>query len=220
MLNRRALERANADSGAFEALETYGHRFTQAGRFRIDVREDDLVVARHSLEVVDDRSATPQVRIDVGRSAGRPKKDCGCADLGSREPLAAGGAALWWTSGNEQRMSIAGVRIEPGGDRESFDSRELGEGDFFSRVFLRPGTYRLINQLSRAEGRITVTSPRRAGGPDRNPSIAQSAVRVLCRERGFDPAEIELERGQGVVWFVVESALYRIVVEPTAGAGT
>jgi hypothetical protein len=214
MLNRRALERANADSGAFQMLETYGHRFTRAGRFRIDIRRDDVVVARHSLEVVDDRSAAPQVGIDVGRSEGPPKDDCRCADLGSTERLAAGGAAFWWTSANERKMSVAGVRIEPGGEREAFDSRELQEGDFFSRVFLRPGTYRLVNQLSRAEGRITVTNPRRAGGPDRNPGVAQSAVRVLCREGEFDPAEIELERGQGVVWFVVEPAPYRIVVEP------
>ena len=216
MLNRRALERTNADSGAFQALETYGHRFARAGRFRIDVRSDDMVVARHSLEVVDDRSASPQVRIDVGRSAGRrPKDDCCCAGGSGRERLAAGGAALWWTSGIEQKVSIAGVRIEPGGERESFDSRELGEGDFFSRVFLRPGTYRVINHLGRAEGQITVTSLRRAGGPDRNPGVAQSAVRVLCVARGFDPEKIELERGQGVVWFVVEPARYRIVVEPT-----
>jgi hypothetical protein len=214
MLSRRTLERANADSAAFQALETYGHRFTRAGRFRIDVLKDDVVVARHSLEVVDERSASPSVRIDVGRSAGRPKDDCGCADLGGSERLAAGGAALWWTSGNEQKLSVSGVRIEPGGELESFDSRELGEGDFFSRVFLRPGTYRLTNQIGRAEGRIIVTNPRRAGGPDRKPGVAQSAVRVLCSERGFDPAEIELERGQGVVWFVVEPARYRIVVEP------
>jgi hypothetical protein len=164
--------------------------------------------------VVDDRSASPQVTVDVGRSGGPPKDDCGCADLGSTERLAAGGAALWWTSANEQKMSIAGVRIDPGGDRETFDSRELGEGDFFSRVFLRPGTYRVVNQLSGAEGRIAVTNPRRAGGSDRNPGVAQSAVRVLCRERGFDPAEVELERGQGLVWFVVEPTRYRIVVEP------
>ena len=214
MLNRTALERANADSGAFQALETYGHRFTQAGRFRIDVRRGDVVVARHSLEVVEDRSAAPQVIVDVGRAARSTRDDCGCADLGSSERLAAGGVALWWTSANEQKMSVAGVRIEVGGEREGFDSRELQEGDFFSRVFLKPGTYRLVNQLGRAQGRITVTNPRRAGGPERNPGVAQSAVRVLCRERGFDPAEIEVERGQGVVWFVVEPARYRIVVEP------
>jgi hypothetical protein len=72
----------------------------------------------------------------------------------------------------------------------------------------------VVNQLSGAEGRIAVTNPRRAGGSDRNPGVAQSAVRVLCRERGFDPAEVELERGQGLVWFVVEPTRYRIVVEP------
>jgi hypothetical protein len=214
MLNRRALESANADSGAFQALDTYGHRFTRSGRFRIDVRRDDAVVGRYSLEVVDDRSASPQVTLDVGGSARPPKDDCCGGDFGSSERLAAGGAALWWTSANEQKMSIAGVRIDPDGDRETFDSRELGEGDFFSRVFLRPGTYRMVNRLSSAEGRIAVTNPRRAGSSARNPGVAQSAVRVLCRERGFDPAEVELERGQGLVWFVVEPTRYRIVVEP------
>jgi len=214
MVNRRALESVKADSGAFQALEAYGHRFTEAGRFRIEVLRDDVVVARHSLEVVDDRSGSPQVGIDVGRSAGSAKDDCGCAELGGAERLAAGGAALWWTTGNEQNLSVAGTRIDPGGDRETFDSRELGEGDFFSRVFLRPGVYRLANRHGDGEGRITVTNPRRAGGKERNPGIARSAVRVLCRERGFDPAEVELERGQGLVWFVVEPARYRIVVEP------
>jgi hypothetical protein len=214
MLNRRALESANADSGAFQALETYGHRFTRSGRFRIDVRSDEAVVARYSLEVVDDRSAAPQVTVDVGRSAAPPKDDCRCADVAGNERLAVGGAALWWTSANDQKMSIAGVRIDPGGDRESFDSRELSEGDLFSRIFMRPGTYRVVNRVSGAKGRIAVTNPRRAGGSDRNPRVAQSGVRVLCRARGFDPVDIEIERGQGVAWFVVEPVRYRIVVGP------
>jgi len=215
MMSRRVFATTNADSGALQALEAYGHRFTEPGRFRIAVREDEIVVARHALEVSDDRSASTQLTFDVGRSPGS-QSDCGCSDFDpsrTARTLAVGGVALWWTSGVERKLSISGVALEATTRDQAFDSRELGEGDVFSRVLLRPGQYRLANRLSGAEGRVVVTNPRHAGAPDRKPGIAQSAVRVICGDRGFEPAEIEIERGQGVAWFVVGSTRYRITVE-------
>jgi hypothetical protein len=215
MLNRRALSSVQVDSASLQPLETYGHRFTQPGLFRIDLRRNGVVVARHSLEVVEDLAAPGQAMIDVGRLVD-PQEVCGCreAEPGNRRIVAAGGVGLWWTGGREQGLSLTGIAVRRDGVTEAFDSRELTEGDLFSRIFLRPGTYRLQNRAARAEGQIRVTNPRRAGDADRDPGVAGHALSVMCRAGGFDPADIELVRGQGIVWFVVEATPYRIVVEP------
>ena len=68
-----------------------------------------------------------------------------------------------------------------------------------------------------AKTRAWSTSRRVAvSGATGDPAVADRAASVLCRDSGFQPVELKLVRGQGVVWFVTERRPYRILITPSA----
>jgi hypothetical protein len=64
----------------------------------------------------------------------------------------------------------------------------------------------MANGAGDGEGRgvVEVEAGGRVGSDRRSPDVADRAASVICRDSGFEPVEIKLVRGQGVVWFVTE----------------
>ncbi len=90
-----------------------------------------------------------------------------------------------------------GKAAEDSKQQNQFDSGELKGEDIFSAVILRPGTYSASNSLAgKAKGKITVGYPKIGKTAYRPPSPAK----VVCSDRGFEPANLELQPGQAVLF--------------------
>src|SRR5262249_7807696 len=95
-----------------------------------------------------------------------------------------------------------------------YDSRVLAEGDIFSAVVIRPGTYSVTNALTGATGEIVVSYPRIDDKPYRPPNPAN----IECSPGSFEPPRIALQPGQGMLFHAgVRSHIIIRLLQPDDG---
>jgi hypothetical protein len=99
----------------------------------------------------------------------------------------------------------SGSKDEAKGKR-GFDSRRLGPDDIFTLTLLRPGDYRVVNELGKYEGVITVAYPVIGDRPYRPPSPQE----VEVNEGAFQPSTIKLQPAQGVIFKIRTAARIKI----------
>jgi hypothetical protein len=97
------------------------------------------------------------------------------------------------------------VVIQPGGGgggggagtAGGFDSRQLGPGDVFTTVLVRPGRYDLANTLGGSPGTLTVAYPVATPGKPYSPP---DPLAIDCGAGGFSPATASILPGQGLIF--------------------
>jgi hypothetical protein len=91
-------------------------------------------------------------------------------------------------------------------EQRGFDSRRLGPDDLFTLTLIRPGEYRVVNELAKSEGRITVSYPVIGDRPYRPPPPQM----VDVNDSGFQPSTIRLQPAQGIVFKSATAARIKI----------
>ncbi len=197
------------DSGSLTMLGGVTHRFLEAGQYRGVVYRGGESIGKFYINV-DKNSPVAQANIDLAAfdtslpapATSATPTTCGCQGDGSKAEttfeLNPKGYAVFHVSAGAGGYAVrASKAAEDPRQQNQFDSRELKGEDIFSAVILRPGTYSASNGLNaKAKGKITVGYPKLGKTAYRPPSPAK----VLCSESGFEPASLELQPGQAVLF--------------------
>lgn len=231
-LNRTLLQQTNADSGALTMLAAVVHRPRQPGTYGGTVYRRDQAVGEFTLRVLDEDGPL-QVHVDLamqglrggsGRPADNRHDDACCDDEHDAQTTDAttytvgrDGHAVFHvsTGAGGYAVQLAGVGEREGEQgAQTWDSRELQEGDLFAVTLLRPGTYRVANEVARAEAQIRLAYPQRGKAAYRPPDAQHIAV----TESSFEPNRIELQPLQGQVYEIHAGSRIKIALdEPDDG---
>jgi len=194
-LDRNFFNQIGLDSAALTMLGTITHTFREAGEYRGVVRRTTGPEAAFYISA-DKNSSVAQVNIDLATLAhgtgGEPK--CGCSAAQNRFVVHPKGYVLFHVSGGQGGYSVHVRKAEEDPNVKIFDSRELQEGDVFSAVILRPGTYSVTNLLTKAKGEITVSYPTVGKRPYRPPG----PLVVECTAKAIESGKVKLQPGQGL----------------------
>jgi hypothetical protein len=209
------------DSAALTMLGVVVHNFREPGLYRGVVRRGGDPEAAFYIHA-DPDSPVAQVTIDLAKLAiggldggGAADSGCGCADDAHRYVVNPKGYAVFHVSGGAGGYNVFVRKAEDRADAAIFDSRELGAGDVFSGVILRPGTYSISNALGKAPPAKLVAAYPRIGKTAYRPPAPQS---VELGERGFEPQQIELQPLQGLNVRLKTRARIRIeLIKPDDG---
>jgi hypothetical protein len=186
-------------------LGTVVHSFAQPGEYRAVVHEGPEVKAVFTIRS-DNSSSNAQTSIDLATLVSGPDAShpdgCTCCggpsnDAGQRTFVVnPRGYVLFHVSRGSGGYYVHARRTDAEEKDKGYDSRTLAPGDVFTAIVLRPGTYAIYNSLTRAKGELVVTYPVRGEKRYRPPA----PVRVVCGERNFEPAQIQVGPGQGVIF--------------------
>ena len=193
------------DSGSLTMLGTVVHQFSEPGEYRCVVHEGPVVKATFTVSS-DKNSSNPQAVVDLEAlvSESSHSGDCGCGCEGVAREGAKGpftftvnprGYALFRVGRGKGQYYVHARRVDAPADAKGYETRVLVEGDSFSAVVLRPGTYDVANSMTRAKGRLVVTYPK-AGERKYRPA---APIRVSCG-KAFEPAEVIIGPGQGLIF--------------------
>lgn len=232
MLNRTLLLQTDADSGALTMLAAVVHSPRKSGIYSGTVYRGEDAVGEFSLRVLDEPGPL-QVHVDLATQrlaggSGRPSRgrddDPCCDEAGGSEAHDAptytvgrdGNAVFHVSTGvGGYAVQLAGFGGQEGHDRaQTWDSRELQEGDLFAVTLLRPGAYRVTNDVTRVEAQIRLSYPQRGKTAYRPPE----AQRIAVTDKGFEPDRVELQPLQGQVYEIRAASRLRIsLTEPDDG---
>jgi hypothetical protein len=217
------------DSGSLTMLGGVTHRFLEPGQYRGVVYRGKESFGRFYINV-DKNSPVAQANIDLAAFESSPSApamntsgaSCGCpgesAKTDTKFELNPKGYAVFHVTAGAGGYAVrVGKAAEDPKQQNQFDSRELKSDDIFSAVILRPGTYSASNTLgSKAKGKITVGYPKIGKTAYRPPAPAK----VECSAHGFEPANVELQPGQAVLFHTaVPSRITIELVKPDDGPG-
>ncbi|MES2221847.1 MAG: hypothetical protein V4587_12890 [Acidobacteriota bacterium] len=208
------------DSGSLTMLAGVTHRFMEAGQYRGVVYRGGESIGKFYINV-DKNSPIAQANIDLATfdtrlpapASSAASSGCGCQGEGSQSETTfevnPKGYAVFHVSAGAGGFAVrASKAAEDPQQQNQFDSRELNCEDIFSAVILRPGTYSISNASnSKAKGKITVGYPKIGKTAYRPPS----PTKIICSESGFEPANVEIQPGQAVLFQA--NAPSRIAIE-------
>lgn len=210
IINRHLFTQTGVDSGALTMHATAVHNFAEAGEYQVALLWNNETIRRFEF-IVDDSADDMQVNIDLAAlhlPAGHETRE-------GHYMVKPGGHAVFYVSHGAGGYAVV-VTQQPRGEQDKraergqtpppFDSRELHDGDLFAVTLLRPGAYRLVNTMTRAQGEILVGYPKRGSKLER--SLAP--ISVECTDKGFVPNRIELQPMQGIVFRVRTPSRIRI----------
>jgi hypothetical protein len=190
------------------------HQFSSPGRYVASVRRGEHETASLTFDV-SDGSETMQLDFDLAATARRAsRQDCECdattaaADESgaSKVPhVSSKGYVLFYVSAGDGGFSVS-ARLDNARE-PSFDSTRLGEGDLYAVSLFAPTRYQMKNQAGKATGQVSVSLDQSA----LRKLAVLDAVYVKTSPDAFDPHELHVVSGQGIV-FRVEGAA-RIVIE-------
>jgi hypothetical protein len=206
-LNRALLSQRPLDSRALTVLAALFHRFPEAGNYEAFLRRGERLLQRVNVQVMD-ANAPNQITIDLATVEEQ-------VDDGDRKPyvLAVGGVLGFFVSAGTAAYTISINRLKRVSVREGrkevlLDSaREIPAGDLFVVTLVRPGTYRAVNELNRAEMRIAVSLPRGERYRADQPSLVQST------QAGFDPKAVNTLAGRSLAFNCTAPAHIRVEME-------
>jgi hypothetical protein len=207
--DRNFFTQIGLDSGMLTMLGTVIHGFSEPGEYRCTVRSEDQAQATFYVSV-DRNCAVAGVEIDLAKLANpAADSDACCADQdGSRFVVHPKGYAVFHVSGGPGGYAVSARKADEDPDVRAYDTRELQDGDIFSGILLRPGTYSVRNTLSDAQAQVTVAYPTTGDAPYQPPPPQEADVRAE-----IEPRRIELQPMQGLNFHVHAPA--RIVIELT-----
>jgi hypothetical protein len=192
------------DSGALTMLGTVVHAFHDPGEYRCVVHEGADVKAVFTVSS-DKTSPAAQASIDLESlvSGPRPSHPTGCEcckDAPDRGPLKfvvnPRGYVLFHVSRGAGGYYVHARRMDAEEEDRGYDSRTLADGDVFTAIVIRPGTYSVVNGLTGARGELLVNYPKRGEKRYRPPA----PVRVVCSQKAIDPNKLQVDPGQGVIF--------------------
>jgi hypothetical protein len=215
--DRNLFSQIGLDSGSLTMLSAVIHSFREPGEYRgtVGTEEEGRAVFYVS---VDKDSPAAQVNIDLSAlvQPADTEKDCGCEERKNRFSVNPKGYAVFHVSGGAGGYHVHLRRARENADEKVFDSRELDDGDIFSAVILRPGTYSVTNAHAKARAEIVVPYPQVGKTPYRPPA----PVRVQATRGHFEPRRIELQPGQGLLFECKTPSRIKIELEkPDDGPG-
>ena len=186
------------DSGSLTMLGAVIHSFGEPGEYRGSVRQGADSKAAFYISV-DKNSAVAQVNIDLATLTNPPAPASGCCGGGESENRFAvnpKGYAVFHVSGGAGGYDVHVRKGDENPQEKIFDSRQLVEGDIFSAVIIRPGSYSVANVLTKAQGEIVVSYPK----TEKTAYVLLSNKCAECTSDGFQPPRLELQPGQGVLF--------------------
>lgn len=207
------------DSGSLTIFGTVVHSFPEPGGYRgVLYRGRDIEEVFYIK--VDKNSPAAQVNIDLAKLSEIVAKLSKCnsdqQDAQSHFVVNPKGYALFHVSGGAGGYYVRVEKAEEGTRQKPFDSRELTEGDIFSAIIIRPGTYSVTNLLTKARGEIVVSYPKIGKTAYRPPN----PINVECTRDTIEPKIVELQPGQGLIYhFKVPSRIKIELLKPDDGPG-
>lgn len=193
------------DSGSLTMLGTVVHSFAQPGEYRCVVHEGPDVKAAFTVSS-DKNSASAQAAVDLASLVSGPGQShpegCECCKdtAGAHGPrrfvVNPRGYVLFHVSRGAGNYYVHARRMDAGEDDKGYDSRALVEGDVFTAIVLRPGTYSVVNTLTGAKAALVVNYPK----PDERRYRPPAPTRVVCTQKSFEPNRLQIDPGQGVIF--------------------
>lgn len=207
-LDRNLFTQIGLDSGSLTMLGTVVHSFGHAGEYRGVVHEGPQVRAVFTISV-DNNSADAHASIDLAALAGggdraQPQGDTCCTGAGTaskgggprRFTVNPRGYVLFHVSSGEGKYYVHVRRADADQKDMGYDSRILAAGDVFTAIVLRPGSYSIVNHSTGTRGELSVAYPKRGERRYQPPP----PVRVVCGQKSFEPARLQTDPGQGVIF--------------------
>ena len=197
------------DNGSLTMLGTIVHQLEGPGEYRAAVHRGPEVKAVFTI-TADSKSAIAQVTVDLARlekSQQTPKEageeSCGCkgasreASTGNHYTVNPRGYVLFHVAGGEGGYYVHLRKIDAPDSDKGYDTRTLREGDVFTAMILRPGTYAIVNALTKARAQAVVRYPT----IEKQPYVPPAPVRIDCTAKNFEHAGIiNLGVGQGMIF--------------------
>ena len=211
------------DSGSLGMPGMVIHRFDQPGDYQIRIYQGDRLDRTVRLKVNKGFTAR-QLNIDLATEQQMNKtrigEGCPCKeedDDHKHHPpreleLASQGHIVFYVSHGLGGHWVS-VRMSAEKPVNSFDSRELGNGDIFVANLIRPGTYSLTNVLSNVKGNIVVSYPQ-VGKTRYTPPepLTIDSIQTFAQE------PIKLQPGQGQIYRIKDKSRIKIqLVKPDDG---
>ena len=191
--NRRLLTTATFDSGALGLLVHLIHRFPQAGTYQAVVLRDDQRVGTTCFRVTDQTAGT-QLNIDLASVARRPAPPVPLPRApGERARGVARGLRALPRPARHRELRGRGRRGE-GGAQAVFDSRSLTDGDLFALALIEP------HLPAQEPGRLGEGRDHVAPIPTGTDLRTVAPVYVDATSQGFQPAQVSVHAGQGIVF--------------------
>jgi hypothetical protein len=181
------------DSGSLTMLGAVIHSFKEPGEYRGSVHQEGGDQAVFYV-TVDKNSSVAQVDIDLA-ALNKPSDPC-CEGSQNRFSVNPKGYAVFHVSAGAGGYSVHVRRAIEDPKEEVFNSQELNDGDIFSAIIIRPGTYSVVNTHTNARAEVVVSYPGTGKVAYRPPA----PVRVEVEQKNFEPRRIDLKPGQGLLF--------------------
>lgn len=204
--DRNLFTQIGLDSASLTMLGSIVHSFSEPGEYRGALHHGEEVKGVFYISA-DKSSPVAQATIDLAsldpaqQSSGGEEDGCcaksgGAADGANRYVVNPRGYTLFHVSQGAGNYYVNVRRIDAEQAQRGYDSRVLAEGDIFSAIIIRPGTYSVANVLTKATGEAVVAYPKTSEKAYRPPN----PVRIECGPQSFEPARIPLQPGQGMLF--------------------
>jgi hypothetical protein len=215
--DRNLFTQIGLDSGSLTMLGAVIHSFQEPGDYRGSVRKDGETLAAFQISV-DKNSPVAQVNIDLStltKSDPVASTDrCGCEGTEHGFSVNPKGYAVFHVTGGAGGYDVHVRKASEDPNTKVFDSRKLSDGDIFSAIIIRPGTYQVTNVLGSARAEVEVSYPEIGETAYRPPP----PVRVQTTSQSFEPSRIKLKPGQGLLFECKYPSRIRIeLIKPNDG---
>jgi hypothetical protein len=217
-LDPNLFKQIGLDSGSLTMLGAVVHSFGEPGEYRGVLYRGTESEAVFYI-TADKNSPVAQVNIDLAMLDKAVTDECkstqGRHEPGSHYIVNPKGYVVFHVSSGEGGYAVRIMRGEEEGQK-TFDSRKLEEGDSFSAIVIRPGTYSITNLTTKAKGEAVVAYP----------TIGKKAyrpvdpMRIECTHEAIEPKRIKLQPGQGMLYlFKTPSRIKIELLKPDDGPG-
>ena len=150
------------DSGSLTMLGSVIHSFQEPGEYRGSVHKAGGGQAVFYI-TVDKNSPAAHANIDLAslrEYSDAIAKEC-CDDSNENHfTVNPRGYVVFHVSAGSGGFSVHVRRAEEDPKEKVFNSQALGEGDIFSAVIIRPGTYSVVNRLAKTKAEVVVSYPK------------------------------------------------------------
>lgn len=202
------------DSGSLTILSAVIHNFREPGEYRGSVQQEggDQYVFYIT---VDKNSSVAQANIDLASL--NKSVDLCCEASQNHFTVNPKGYAVFHVSSGSGGYSVHIRRADEDAKVKVFNSQELGEEDKFSAIIIRPGIYSVTNTFTSAKAEVVVSYPG-TGKVAYRPPVP---VRVIEEHKNFEPRQIKIKPGQGMLFECKARARYKIeLVKADDGPGS
>jgi hypothetical protein len=210
------------DSASLTMLGTIVHQLGEPGEYRGALHHGSDVRAVFFI-TADSNSPVAQVTLDLaglekaqsGAAPSEGKSLCGCTGdsketSDKRYTVNSRGYVLFHVQSGQGGYYVHIRRIDAAENDKGYDTRTLKNGDAFTAMILRPGTYSIRNVPTKAATKVVVHYPKVGD----KPYVPPPPVRIECTATGFDAnGRLELGVGQGLIFHIRTDSRIEIKLE-------